>query len=47
MQEEVKLIVAEQLDGQKQEFLIFNNQVVGEGGFGIVKKAVRNDRPQE
>ena len=47
MQEEAKLVVAEQLDGHKHEFLIFNNQLVGEGGFGVVKKAIRNDRPQE
>lgn len=45
MQEEAKLIVAEQLDRQKLEFLIFTNQIVGEGGFGIVKKAIRNDKP--
>ena len=36
MQEEAKLVVAEQLDGHKHEFLIFNNQLVGEGGFGVV-----------
>jgi len=47
MQEEAKLIVAEQLDRQKLEFLIFTNQIVGEGGFGIVKKAIRNDKPTE
>lgn len=47
MQEEAKLIVAEQFDHQKLEFLIFNNQIVGEGGFGIVKKAIRNDKPTE
>lgn len=45
MQEEAKLVVAEQFDQQKLEFIIFNNQVVGEGGFGIVKKAIRNDKP--
>lgn len=45
MQEEAKLIVAEQFDRQKLEFLIFTNQIVGEGGFGIVKKAIRNDKP--
>ena len=48
MQEEAKLIVvAEQFDRQKLEFLIFTNQIVGEGGFGIVKKAIRNDKPTE
>ena len=46
MQEEAKLVIAEQLDGQKHEFLIFNNQTVGEGGFGVVKKAIQNDKPQ-
>ena len=45
MQEEAKLIVAEQFDRQKLEFIILNNQIVGEGGFGVVKKAIRNDKP--
>lgn len=26
---------------------MFSNQIVGEGGFGVVKKAIRNDKPQE
>ncbi len=47
MQEEAKLIVAEQFDHQKLQFIIFTNQIVGEGGFGIVKKAIRNDKPTE
>lgn len=45
MQEEAKLIVAEQYDKQKIQFIIYNNVVFGEGGFGVVKKAIRNDRP--
>ena len=45
MQEDAKLIVAEQFDGPKIEFIVFVNQIVGEGGFGGVKKAIRNDKP--
>ena len=35
MQEDAKLIVAEQFDGPKIEFIVFVNQIVGEGGFGV------------
>jgi hypothetical protein len=45
--DEVKLIVAESLEGEKHEFLIFINQKVGEGGFGVVKKAIQSDKPYE
>ena len=47
MQEQAKLIVAQQYDKQKIEFIIYNNIVFGTGGFGVVKKAIRNDRPNE
>ena len=39
MEEEVKLVVAHSLDGEEQQFYIFENVKLGEGGFGIVKKA--------
>jgi len=38
------LIVAEQKDKQKIEFLIFEKQIVGKGMSGEVKKAIRNDK---
>ena len=47
MQEEAKLVVAEQFDRQKLEFIIYNNIIFGTGGFGTVKKAIRNDKPTQ
>jgi hypothetical protein len=47
MQEEVKLVTAEQSNNQKIQFLIFmrDEQKLGEGGFGVVRKAIQNDKP--
>jgi serine/threonine protein kinase len=40
-------VVAQTLDGEEQQFYIFNNVVLGEGGYGVVKKAVTKDTTKE
>lgn len=48
MEEEVKLVAAQSLDGQQQDYFIFKNVKLGEGGFGVVKKAVAShDKSKE
>jgi serine/threonine protein kinase len=33
-------VVAQSVEGEEQEYLIFKNVKLGEGGFGVVKKAL-------
>lgn len=37
MEEEVKLLTGTSLDGHDQEFFIYKNSRLGEGGFGVVR----------
>lgn len=40
----MKLVVAQSLEGENEEYLIFKNVNLGEGGYGVVKKAVAASR---
>jgi hypothetical protein len=41
-------VVAQEIEGEEQEYFIFKNIKLGEGGFGVVKKAIAaKDKSQE
>jgi|JI6StandDraft_1071083.scaffolds.fasta_scaffold1679167_1 hypothetical protein len=47
MEEGVKLLVGTSLEGVDQEFFIYLDSKLGEGGFGVVRRAVERKSQRE